>query len=183
MSRGVFVCGEVGACEDHIVWSVLKGFQWKLLFILGKCIRMRLTWFQGFPGGSVVKNLPANAGDTRDPGLIAGVGRALGVGNDNLLQYSCLENPMDRGAWPATVHGVTKRWTWLRNLAHNMASALGAENQGSLEIGMHVIEQISLLVILYWWYIIIIWRSSVKDKTIYLIFMLNNILSFMIFIR
>ena len=72
---------------------------------------MRLTWFQGFPGGSVVQNLPANAGDTRDPGLIAGVGRALGVGNDNLLQYSCLENPMDRGAWWAKVHGVTKRWT------------------------------------------------------------------------
>ena len=72
---------------------------------------MRLTWFQGFPGGSVVQNLPANAGDTRDPGLIAGVGRALGVGNDNLLQYSCLENPMDRGAWKATVYVVAKSWS------------------------------------------------------------------------
>ena len=59
----------------------------------------------GFPGGSVVKNLPANAGDM---GLIPGSGRSPGEGNGNPLQYSCLENPMDRGAWWATVHGVTK---------------------------------------------------------------------------
>ena len=110
---------------------------------------MRVTSFQGFPRGSVVKNLPANAGDTRDPGLMAGVGRSLGVGNGNLLQYSCLKNPMDTGAWRATVHGVTKRWTRLRNSAHNMASALGAENQDSLKTGIRVIEKISLLVILY----------------------------------
>ena len=69
---------------------------------------MRVTWFPGFPGGSVVKNLPANAGDTRVPGLMAGVGRSLGVGNGNLLQYSCLKNPMDIGAWRATVHGGHK---------------------------------------------------------------------------
>ena len=50
----------------------------------------------GFPGGSVIKNLPANAGDL---GLIAGSGRYPGEGNDNPLQYSCLENPMDGGAW------------------------------------------------------------------------------------
>ena len=53
---------------------------------------------RGFPGGSVVKNLPANAGDTRDAGLIPGSGRSPGGGNGNLLQYFCLENPMDRGA-------------------------------------------------------------------------------------
>ena len=57
-----------------------------------------------FPGDSVVKNLPANAGDTRDVGSIPGLGRSPGVGNGNLLQYSCLGNPMDRGAWQATVH-------------------------------------------------------------------------------
>ena len=62
----------------------------------------------GFPGGSVVKNLPANAGDTGDVGLIPGLGRSLEVGNGNPLQYSCLENSMDRGAWWATLHGVTK---------------------------------------------------------------------------
>ena len=53
----------------------------------------------GFPGGSVVKNLSANAGDTEDVGLIPGLGRSLGRGNGNPVQYSCLENPMDRGAW------------------------------------------------------------------------------------
>ena len=51
----------------------------------------------------VVKNPPANAGDSRDAGSISGSGRSPGGGYDNLLQYSCLENPMDRGAWRATV--------------------------------------------------------------------------------
>ena len=55
----------------------------------------------GFPGGVVVKNLPANAGDARDTGLIPGSGRSPGIGSGNLLQYSCLENFMDRGVWQA----------------------------------------------------------------------------------
>ena len=59
----------------------------------------------GFPGGSVVKNPPANA---RDTGLIFGSGRSPGEGNGNPLQYPCLENPMNRGAWQATVHGVAR---------------------------------------------------------------------------
>ena len=58
--------------------------------------------------GSVIKNLPANAGDE---GSIPGSGRSLEEGNGNPLEYSCLENFMDRGAWWATVHGVTKRQT------------------------------------------------------------------------
>ena len=58
--------------------------------------------FPGFPGGSVVKNLPANAG------LITGLGRFLGEDNGNPLQYFCLRNHVDRGAWWATVHGVAK---------------------------------------------------------------------------
>ena len=53
----------------------------------------------------MVKNLPANAGDL---GLIPGSGRSAGKGNSNPLQYSCLENPLDRGDWPATVHGVAE---------------------------------------------------------------------------
>ena len=61
-----------------------------------------------FPDGSVVKNPPANAGDTGNVSLILKSGRSPGIGNGNLLQYSCLENPMDRGGWWATVHGVTK---------------------------------------------------------------------------
>ena len=61
--------------------------------------------FLGFPGGSVVKIPSASAGD---PGSIPGSGRSPGEGNGNPLQYSCLENLMDRGAWQATVHGVAK---------------------------------------------------------------------------
>ena len=62
----------------------------------------------GLPGGSVVKNLPANAGDMGDAGSIPGSGRSPGGGNGNPLQYSCLEHPMDRGAWRAIVHRVAK---------------------------------------------------------------------------
>ena len=62
----------------------------------------------GFPGGSVVKNLPASAGDARDMGSIPGSGRSSGGGNGTPLQYSCLGNPMDKGAWWALVHGVAK---------------------------------------------------------------------------
>ena len=65
---------------------------------------------KGFPGGSVVKNLPANAGDE---GSIPGSGRSPEEGNGNSLQYSCLENSMDRGAWWAIVHGAAKSWTQL----------------------------------------------------------------------
>ena len=61
-------------------------------------------------GGAVIKNLPANAGDSRDVSSIPGLGRSPGGGNGNPLQYSCLENPMDRGAWWAIVHGMAKRW-------------------------------------------------------------------------
>ena len=61
----------------------------------------------------VVKNLPANAKDIRDAISLPGSRRSPGVGNGNTLQYSCLENPMDRGAWWATVHEVAKSWTQL----------------------------------------------------------------------
>ena len=59
----------------------------------------------------MVKNLPANAGAVRDLGSIPRLGRSPGGGHGNPLQYSCLENPMDRGAWQATVHGVAKSGT------------------------------------------------------------------------
>ena len=64
--------------------------------------------YMGFPGGALVKNPPANAGD---PGSIPGSRRSPGEGNGNPLQYSCLENPMDRGSWRATVNGVAKSQT------------------------------------------------------------------------
>ena len=65
----------------------------------------------GFSGGSVVKNLPADAGGVRDPGLIPGLGRSPAKGNGNPLQYSCLENPMDREIWQTILHGFIKSQT------------------------------------------------------------------------
>ena len=62
----------------------------------------------------MVKNLPANAGDVSDASSIPGVGRFPGGGHGNPLQYSCLENPMDRGPWWATLHGVAKSQTKLK---------------------------------------------------------------------
>ena len=62
-------------------------------------------------GGSVVKNLPVKAGDEGGVGLILGLGRSPGGGNGNPLQYSCLENPIDRGAWQSIVHGVVRSQT------------------------------------------------------------------------
>ena len=59
-------------------------------------------------GGSVVKNPPTNAGAVGDAGSVPGLGRSPGGGTDNPLQYSCPENPMDRGAWWATVHGIAE---------------------------------------------------------------------------
>ena len=73
-------------------WTRLSDFHWRL---------------------SGKKNSPANAGDLGHTGLIPELGRSPGEGNGNSLQYSCLENPMDIGAWQATVHGVTKSWTQL----------------------------------------------------------------------
>ena len=69
---------------------------------------MYLSLDRGFPGGSVIKNPPANAGDM---GLTPGPGIPPGEGNGNPLQYSCLENPMDRAVWRATIHGITKSQT------------------------------------------------------------------------
>ena len=66
---------------------------------------------RGFPGGVVVKNLPANAGDARGTGSIPGSGGSPGLGSGNPFQYYWLENPMDRGAWQATVHGAPKSQT------------------------------------------------------------------------
>ena len=88
----------------------------------------------GFPGGSVVKTLPANAGAAGDSRSISGLERASGGGNGNPLQCSCQDNPMDRGAWWATVHWVAKNQTQLS--VHKIISnhfvlcVLGADSVG-----------------------------------------------------
>ena len=74
---------------------------------------MFLSTDLGFPHDSSGKGFAHNAGDTGDLGSIPGLGRSPRAGNGNPLQYSCLENPMDRGASRGIVHGVTKSWTWL----------------------------------------------------------------------
>ena len=73
----------------------------------------------------VIKNLPVSAGDKRDAGLIPVSGRSPGEGNGNPLQYSCLENPMDREGWWATVHRVTMNWTWLKPLSMHTETSDG----------------------------------------------------------
>ena len=75
----------------------------------------------------VVKNPPANAGNMRDVGSIPGLGRSSGGGHSNPLQYSCLENPMDREAWKAVVHRVTKSWTRLKWHSSSSSSSWGKD--------------------------------------------------------
>ena len=82
----------------------------------------------GFPGGTVVKNVSANTGDTIS---ILGSGRSLGRRNGNPLQHSCLENPMDRGAWQATVHGVSKSQTQLRDFTYGFCGPEISKKLGS----------------------------------------------------
>ena len=80
-----------------------------LLFLIGEWCGL----FQGFPGGSVVKNPLPSAGDAGDTGSTPGSGRSPGVGNGNPCQYPCLENFMDKGVWQAAIHEVAKSWTQL----------------------------------------------------------------------
>ena len=111
----------------------------------------------GFPGGSVVKNMPANAGDPRETGAIP----ELGVGNGNPLQYSCLENSMDRRVWWVTVHRVTQGWTrqglskhessWhmvsvnLTVASHGRKCFIGCANPGPLNVSGKEAEESPLL--------------------------------------
>ena len=102
--------------EKHAIHSL---YEWVLIIC-------RELWM-GFPGGAVVKNPPSNAGDIRDGDLIPGSGSSLGEGHGSPLQHSYLENPMDRGAWQATVYRVTKIYIWLKQLNVH-ACILGVRN-------------------------------------------------------
>ena len=99
---------KVGSKHNYKVWNSNENVQSKKVIYL-----VSLSFNVDFPGAGV-KNLPANAGDTGDLDLIPGLGRSSGEGNGNPFQYSCLGNPMDRGAWWSTVHGVTKSPTRMK---------------------------------------------------------------------
>ena len=93
--------GKLASKMQHLEWRYAKCYgRWR-----------------HFPDAASGKELPANAGDVRDMGSIPESGRSLGRWHGNPLQYSCLESPMDRGAWLATDHRVAKSWTWLRWLS------------------------------------------------------------------
>ena len=101
-------------------WLSNSGMDYCLHFFKDKQLRTALTDFRTLPRKVVlvVKNVPVNEGDVRDTGSIPGLGRSPGKGNGNPVQYSCLENSMDRGAWQATVHGAAKSGTWLSDWTH-----------------------------------------------------------------
>ena len=96
----------------------------------------------------VIKNPPANAGDIRDVGSIPGSGRSPGGGYGNPPQYSCLENPMDRGPWRATVHGVTKSQTRLQRIS-TQASAFSEATKRNSKQDYNIFLKIKTLLMYF----------------------------------
>ena len=101
------------------------------------CVCISVYVCMGFPSSANVKNLPANAGDVRDMGSVPGLGRPPGGGNGNSLQYSCLENPMDRGAWGLQSMG-------LQRVGHDYACMYGMYviplNVNSCDLCLNLLE-------------------------------------------
>ena len=108
---------DVLSCFFFFFFNLYLGFIWVFFPLLSWCDYSLMS----FPGGSVIKNPSANAGDA---GSVSGLGRFPRGGNGNPLQYSCLEKALDRGAWWAAVHGVTKSQTWPRTQTHTFISAV-----------------------------------------------------------
>ena len=98
------------------------------LMLASKHIKAKLMSFMGFPGDTVIKNPPANAEDIRDTGLIPGVGRFPGDGNGNPLQYSCLENSMDKVAWQATYNPLGRAESNTNKHTQNVIYSTGMES-------------------------------------------------------
>ena len=105
-----------GSCTHGVFQA--RVLEWgAIAFCIGRFISLCLPLSRTPQVALVVKNLPANAEDIKDASSIPGFRSFPGGGHDNPLKYSCLENPMDGGAWEATVHGVAKSWTWLKCLS------------------------------------------------------------------
>ena len=122
----------VNACVLHLMWAPTTVAETALCSSSSSRMKEETPWFQGalgFPGGSEVKVSACNAGDLSS---IPGLGRSPGEGNGNPLQYSCLENPMDRGAWWATVHGVALSQTGLSDFTFTFTFTLGNLERCSL---------------------------------------------------
>ena len=113
-------------CWEAVAWKLCRNLSqtnevWEYWGIFSFRVRESPDWL---PWCSVVKNPLVKAGDIKDVGLIPGSGRSLGGGSGTPPQYSCLENPMDRGAWWATVHRVAKSQTWLTSQTITYSSLL-----------------------------------------------------------
>ena len=122
--------------EDKIISSAPQGVRnkWKTRPSFSKNL-LGIYWWVGFPGGISGKESACHCRRLRDTGLIPGSGRSPGGGHGNTLQYSWLENPMDRGAWKATVHRVTKTWSWLKQLSMHTQTRLWCSCEGLGEKG------------------------------------------------
>ena len=109
----------IGIYYISIYLIVMKWLKW--------CILFKLVYFYSSGQWQRTKNPPANAGDIRDVGLTPGSQRSPGGGPGNPLQYSCLENPMDRGTWRIMVHRVTNSWTRLKRLSMHAYHRKGSD--------------------------------------------------------
>ena len=92
-------------------------FLFYFIFLIFLILKSLILSMKGFPGGASGKEPACQHRRHRDAGWIPGLGRSPAGGHGHPLQYSCLENPTDRGAWRATVHGITKSWTWLKGFS------------------------------------------------------------------
>ena len=112
----------VGGDCSFLIALTIGAFVGKMMSLL---FNMPSSFVMAFPGGSLFKNVPANAGEANS---IKKLRRSPGEGNGNPLPYSCLRNPMDRGAWRATIYGVIKSWTQLSNWTHTHAIMIQKTN-------------------------------------------------------
>ena len=109
--------------------------KWKFRkFTLGNSLAV--WWLASFPGGSVVKNLPASVGDTGEADLIPEWGSSPGGGNGNPLQYPCPDNPIDRGGWQAAVHADERSWMRLSHWAHRGTQWLASQSSTARGTGL-----------------------------------------------
>ena len=122
----------------------------------------------GFPGGAVAKSPPAHAGDARDVGWILGSGRSPGVGNGNPPQYFCLGNPKDRGAWWATVYGVTKKSDTARRLLRVPWTARRSNRSILKEINPEYSLEGLMLELKLQYFVHLMQRASLLEKTLML---------------